>query len=289
MQKHRATDSERRRRAPSAVLVCLVFAAAAVLPSTAHSSTVGMFIGNTTDPLKRIYVSDQLQCQVLRDGPGWNQRAFHPHLNPYDTACATFLDAGGVTYGPTPPIPLATTFNPPVTPYSAGTQTVTHAGSVQCIQTTVKAGSDFVLEQGVCYISGNTFFETSLEIRNNDSVARTVRVSRAANCNVRSLTVGRGATVGFKRVYCTRIGSTSTATGNSIGFIPTNNLGVPLTAGPTIRFMENAQHLIWPLVNGAFFTNTVKSTTDHDNGMGLGATLTIPANNSVTVSTRTTF
>jgi hypothetical protein len=268
------------------VSASLVLAAPAPADPAATGAT--MF---TTGPLKRIYLSKTLQCQINRSGSAWDSRAFFPPLsdngNPFDGACGTFVGIpNGALYGPALPIPIVGSLDvDSYRPYQQGVQSHLTSGPMHCVQTDLWGDFVVYVRQTDCYATGNPFYTTSISLFNPKNAPLVVRLYKVADCRTRSHNKGWGRAfpVGGM-VFCTRerYGNNS-AVGWAEGFIPTDADGdYPVNTGA--KYMEGKAADVWEHVNGigsnGFGTSSCvcsAGTMPHNNAMGLEWTITIPA------------
>jgi hypothetical protein len=270
-------------------LVSASFALAA--PATADPAATGTTL-HSTGPLKRIYLSKTLQCQVNRSG--WGARAFFPPVadngNPYDGACGTFVGIpDGALYGPPLPLPIASLDVHSYRPYQQGVQSHLSSGPMQCVQTDLWGDFVVYVRQTDCYATGSPFYTTAITLFNpKGSQPLVVRLYHVADCRTRGHNKGYGQEFpSGSRIFCTReMSPTNTAIGQAEGLIPTDADGdYPVNTGA--KYMEGKAADVWDSVNGIASNGFGTSSScvcvpvgapKHNNAMGLEWTITIPAN-----------
>jgi hypothetical protein len=239
----------------------------------------------SSGPLTTIEISDTLNCAVNHTGD--TEGEFFG-----DTACGTFLAAGGQIYGPES-IPAGSNvtgasnylaFTPVSQTPVSGTGTATDPFR---IVTVVNAGSSGLqLTQTDTYVVGQETYRTDVTISNSSGAAVPVVLYRAGDCFLQDSDTGFGAAdPSSGSVSC--VGVAEDAGGNSIRSSRIEQWR-PLTPGSS--YIEALYSDVWAAVaTGQPFPNTCRCDELIDNGAGLSWSATIPANGSATFSHLTSF
>ncbi|MEN3361542.1 MAG: hypothetical protein V7637_5524 [Mycobacteriales bacterium] len=244
-------------------------------------------------PLNLVEVSDQLNCNVNHTGDDHSEWFQLPQVpagtpNADNTACGTFLAAGGALFGPANlpagPATGRTAWTPTSQTAVTGTGTSTDPFT---IVTVVAAGATGLrVTQTDSYVIGQESYRTDIAVANNGAGQATATLYRAGDCFLGNNDKGNG-------VIDPATGAVACTQTNAAGVIRIEQM-LPLTAGS--RFIEGqffddvwvAVHSGLPLPNSCA-CDPPTATNAIDNGMGLSWDATLPAGASQTFSSLVTF
>lgn len=279
-ERGRPAVGRRRAGAACVALACVLFVISSGAPSASAASTQTI---TSSGPLTSIGISDTLNCSVNHTGDASGE--FFG-----DTACGTFLAAGGNIYGP-PSVPAggnvtgASNFVA-FTPVSQSA--VTGAGTVADpykIVTVVDAGTTGLrVTETDTYVVGQETYRSDVTVASSGAQAAAV-VYRAGDCFLQDSDTGFGAvdaTTGS--VSCVGV---TTVNGTDV---PSSRIEQwrPLTGGSS--HYEASYSQVWSAIaTGSPFDNTCRCNENIDNGAGLSWSITVPAGGAVTLSHLTSF
>lgn len=184
-------------------------------------------------------------------------------------ACATIAYVDGRSFGPS--VPASGSFGEVWTPLS---QTITGSATASdpmVIRTTVRAGATGIeIDQVDYFVDGNPGYQTDITVRNTSGVAKDVKVYRAMDCYLGRSDYGTGS------VYSRSV-SCNDASGRRIALTD--------LSGGALR-QESHFSTIWDVArSGGSYSDTFE-TGQHDNGMGINWSRSIPASGSVALRSR---
>lgn len=272
---HRAGRHSRARNRAGIFCLALsfIFGLAAVGAPSASAATVAI---ESAGPLTKIEISDTLNCSVRHAVDGTVGEFFG------DTACGTFLAAGGKVYGPADipggsPLTGSAKFLP-FTPVSQTKVTGRGTPAEPFRIVTVVAAGQFTVTETDLYVVGQETYRTDVAVANGTGSDAAVTVYRAGDCFLNK------SDFGFGRVE---------ALGPSVACrrpLPTPAIlqWRGLTAGANY-FEGIASTGLWPAIaSGQPFPSTCRCDEYLENGAGLSWTASIPAGATSTFSELTT-
>jgi hypothetical protein len=266
----------RPARAWGATTLLLAFLLVAPTASAATITSGG--------PLKNIWVSTSLACQVEHVRDTTTYEFYPPAATVGD--CGTLLVVGATLYAPAFSGGTATGGLGATTAFGAVSQTaVTGTGTAATpfqVVTVVNVGATGLqITETDQYVVGTDFYSTDVKVTSTNSVATAARLYRAGDCYLGASDLGYGA-VGISpgSVACSKTANNSPS-GRFEEFIP-------VTGGS--KYYETDYNSVWTWIGGhTAFPNTCACATYQDNGAGLSWDITVPAQGSVTVSSRLRF
>lgn len=230
----------------------LVLAGPAVAAQTVISSS---------GPLTKIYLNDNLQCQVENAGDAY------PEFfgSTASGSCGTLLYAGQL-YGF-----RGTGFDPVSQTAVEGDGTSANPFRVV---TTVAAGTGIVISQTDTYVVGDNFYRTVIRVENVGSVAVDGILYHGADCFLQESDVGYGyVDPQGGGVYC------SANPGNS----PAGRLEGFVGVTPGSHYFEGYYGSVYSIAaQGVQYPDTCDCSTLQDNGAGLSWAVSIPPEGNTT-------
>lgn len=267
-----------RSRATGGLLVGLVALATLTIPTTAGAATVAI---TSTGPLTRIIVSDQLNCQVARQGDADLQFFSGGSDN---GACGTLVAVDGVLFGPAF-LPAASATGPrvPFTPVSQSA--VTGAGTTGDplkLTTIVDLGTTGVrLTQADSYVVGEDSYRTDVQIANGGTAPRAVVLFRAGDCYLQGSDQGYGFVDPARKTVGCSANPSNSPSGRVIAWSP-------VTDGN--NYLEARQATVWGQIGAKSpLPDTCECGVFQDNAAALSWSLSLPAGGQETRSHLTTF
>jgi hypothetical protein len=296
-------------RAATGALAAL--AAVSVSAGTAHAddgpkaaarssalSTVPLVTINTTGPISKIHLGNELSCQVNIAatlstvvssnlvGFGGGGQMYGPAFEPAD--CGTFLTYGGMLYGPNfaGHSYTATSFasSPTYAAFTPVSQTpVTGSGTLTdpyIVTTVVDAGLTGIrLTRIDTYVNGQRNYRSDVVVTNTTAVAKTgLRLYHGLDCYLAGSDSGTGVSYTSVSAATTRVGC---ASNNRVMQL------VSLTAGN--GYYEDYWSSVWNRIGAKL---ALPNTVNHalvDNGIAIDWAFSLPANGSAIRSFLTDF
>ncbi len=228
----------------------------------------------SSGPLTNITVTSQLNCAVNHTGDTAGE--FFGN-----TACGTFVVAGGTLFGPTS-VPAGGSASPRTSwtqiSQSAVLGTGTSADPFR-VTTVADAGATGIrVTETDSYVTGQEAYRTDVALSNSGNASQSVIVYRAGDCFLQN------SDSGFGRVD-TVTGAVACTTSQTGGRI---EQWFPITPGS--HYYEAGFSEVWARIGAQLpFPDTCRCADNIDNGAGLSWSLTIPTGQSLTVSHFTTF
>jgi len=240
---------------------------------------------NSTGPLSRIFLGNELGMQVERSGDtDWE--VFEPQTAPGDFG--TFAVIGGTLYAPdfasyahsaTWSLGAHTPFTP--VSQSAVTGSGTAADPYKVVTVVDADATGIRITQTVTYVTGNDFFLTDTVLTNSGATAQDVLLYRAMDCYMGNDDNGYG----YVNAASNIVACTKNANNTPAGRVEAMT---SLTAGG--HYMETFYDTLWAKI-GAHqpFPDTCQCANNIDNALGYSWSITVPANGSTTVSDKMQF
>jgi hypothetical protein len=264
----------RRARAIIAVagtaLVGVSFVGAS--PASAADASI-----TSSGPLTNITISDELNCAVNHTGDASGE--FYG-----DTACATEVALGGVTYGPSN-IPAGNDPGGFVPVSQSGVTGSGTAGDPYRIVTVVDVGTTGLrITETDTYVVGQESYRTDVQVTNTTGSAVNAVLYRGGDCYLQDSDDGFGMTGSpAGAVACVAPDANDPS-------VPGTRIEqwIPLTSGS--HYYEASYSQVWSAMDaGTQFPDTCRCSELIDNGAGLSWPVSLAAGGSATYSHLTTF
>lgn len=252
---------------------------------TAGAQTPFAEIATPDGPLTRIFLGNELSCQVAYAGDA-SFELFPSGATPGD--CGTLIATGGTLYAPdfsnhgggstaTSGLGSTTAF----TPVSQSGVTGSGSSSDPKRVTTVADAGSLRVTQVDSYINGQEAYRTDVEIRNTGGSAASGVLYRAGDCFLQESDRGYGfVDSGANAAGCSLNANNSPAARIEQWY--------PLTGGA--RYMEAGFNEVWAHIGTkAPFPNTCRCSEQIDNGAGVSWEFNVPPGGTATFSHLTVF
>ena len=203
-----------------------------------------------------------------------------------NSACGTFLDYKGSTYGPAD-IPNGDKLNnESFRPWGASTQSTNGSGTTDdpFVTTTTVDGptSPLSVTQTDRYASGASVVSTTTQVSNTSDADVTVTIYHAFDCFAGGTDLGTGtADTSMGSVSCVSANRSNDGSRRTLQLTPKSSSGS--------QFVEEYYQDLWgDIAAQRTFPDTVRADV-HDTSEGLSWTMTVPANGSVSVQYATSL
>jgi hypothetical protein len=261
----------------AALLIGAVLLSLALAPSQAGAAQK---IITSSGPIERIFLNDDLACQVKYAGDA--DFSFFPAGQSDPGACGTFFKvSGGAEFGPTT-VPAGNSPGGYVAVSQTGpTGNGTEANPFRVV-TVVRLGTTGLqITQTDTYVTGKQFYRTRITISNTSNGARSGVLYHAGDCYLQNTDNGYGFfDPGGRGIYCSE-NANNTPAGRILGFVPQS---------PDSHFAERGYSEIWDEISsGLNFADLCECDEFQDNGAGLSWSISLAAGAVTTRSLITTF
>jgi hypothetical protein len=264
-------------RSARLLFMALALMVLALAPSQAQAAQK---VIQSSGPIERIFLNDDLACQVKYAGDA--DFSFYPPSSSDPGACGTFFKlSGGQEFGPTT-VPAGNSPGGYVTvsqtgPTGAGTETDPFR-----VVTVVRLGTTGLqITQTDTYVTGKQFYRTRITISNTSNGARSGVLYHAGDCYLQESDSGYGFYDPAGRgIYCSQ-NANNTPAGRILGFVPQS---------PDSHFVERGYSEVWDEISaGLNFADLCECDVLQDNGAGLSWSIELAAGAVTTRSLITTF
>jgi hypothetical protein len=272
-----STRPQSLRRAKVASLLLGAVLLTLLAPSQAGAAQK---IITSSGPIERIFLNDDLACQVKYAGDA--DFSFFPASQSDPGACGTFFKvSGGAEFGPTT-VPAGNSPGGYVAVSQTGpTGNGTEANPFRVV-TVVRLGTTGLqITQTDTYVTGRQFYRTRITISNTSNGARSGVLYHAGDCYLQNTDSGYGFfDPGGRGIYCSE-NANNTPAGRILGFVPQS---------PDSHFAERNYSEIWgDISSGLNFGDFCECDELQDNGAGLSWSISLAAGAVTTRSLITTF